>query len=171
VGGDAPRVLLRAEFAGSERTWEGRVVRTEGEIDPQTRMVHVVARVDDPYDRAGRREGPPLAVGLFVEARILGRSAPNAFVLPRQALRDGDQVLLVDDDNRLRFRKVTVLRSEEDRVVIGEGLAAGDRVCVSPIPAPVEGMVVRVTEEAAGALPASAPAADGPEPDLARAAP
>ena len=74
-------VELRADFAGAEHTWQGRVVRTEGEIDPKTRMVHVIARVDDPYRRSGNR--PPLAVGLFVEAQILGRQG-MFFILIRQ---------------------------------------------------------------------------------------
>ncbi len=50
-----PAVVLRARFAGEERTWTGRVVRTEGEIDAQSRMVHVVARVADPYGVAARQ--------------------------------------------------------------------------------------------------------------------
>jgi RND family efflux transporter MFP subunit len=31
---DGPEVLLRARFAGSEHEWQGRIVRTEGRIDP-----------------------------------------------------------------------------------------------------------------------------------------
>ncbi len=46
-------VMLSAQFAGGSYRWRGRVVRTEGEIDRKSRMVHVVARVEDPY---GARE-------------------------------------------------------------------------------------------------------------------
>ena len=46
-----PEVRLRAEFAGREQEWTGQVVRTAGEIDAQTRMVTVIARVEDPYVR------------------------------------------------------------------------------------------------------------------------
>jgi RND family efflux transporter MFP subunit len=46
---EGPKVRLHASFAGQRHEWEGRVVRTEGEIDPRSRMVHVVARVEDPY--------------------------------------------------------------------------------------------------------------------------
>ena len=51
-----PEVRLHAEFAGRQHTWRGSVVRTEGEIDPRTRVVHVVARVEQPYAK-----DPPLA--------------------------------------------------------------------------------------------------------------
>lgn len=47
--GPGPEVRLHATFAGQEQTWTGHIVRTEGEIDAQSRMVHVIARVEDPY--------------------------------------------------------------------------------------------------------------------------
>ena len=84
-----PRAELRADFAGRTHSWQGYVVRTEGELDPKSRMVHVVVRVEDPYDT--RHESPPgrppLAVGLFVEADIEGVVAEDVYVLPRSALR------------------------------------------------------------------------------------
>jgi multidrug efflux pump subunit AcrA (membrane-fusion protein) len=151
-------VRLRAEFAGREYVWNGRIVRTEGELDPKSRMVHAVARVEDPYVREAGSERPPLAVGLFVEAEILGRRVGAAVTLPRAALRrnepgpgepgrDGHFVLVVTDESRLEFRPVELLRSEREQVVIGSGLASGERVCISPLLAPVDGMAVRVADE------------------------
>ena len=101
-----PTVILRADFAGASHEWRGRIVRVEGEIDPVSRMVHVVAQVDDPYGRGpGGEERMPLAVGLFVEAEILGYEAERVFVLPRGAIRSGNTVLVVDEDERLRFSR------------------------------------------------------------------
>ena len=57
-----PRVVLRSDFAGKTFEWEGRIVRTEGEIDPSSRMVHVVAQVKDPYAK-GSRFGAPASRG------------------------------------------------------------------------------------------------------------
>ena len=148
-----PDVRLRAEFAGKSHVWRGQIVRTEGELDPKTRMVHVVARVEDPYGRSGEyasgetRNGVPLAVGLFVEAEILGRQIENAYLVPRSALREGDVVMLIDDDGRLRTRAVEVLRLERDRAVVTGGLTPGLRVLVSPLQAAVEGMRVRTESD------------------------
>lgn len=139
-----PGVVLSARFAGAEHRWKARVVRTEGEIDPRSRLVHVVARVDDPYGRPGDGEGrPPLAVGMFVDAAILGRTVEGAVVLPRGALRGEDRVLVVDPQDRLTWRKVTILRADRDAVIVTSGLSAGERVILSPLEAPVEGMAVR----------------------------
>jgi len=138
-----PEVELRAEFAGTPHTWRGRVVRTEGEIDARSRMVTVVARVEDPYGRAAAGERPPLAVGLFVAATLQGRRIEQAVLLPREALHEEDRVLVLDAESRLHFRRVEVLRSERDRIVVGSGLEAGEQVCVSLLSNAVDGMAVR----------------------------
>jgi RND family efflux transporter MFP subunit len=137
-------VTLRARFAGKAHEWQGEIVRTEGELDPRTRMVNVVARVPDPYARSEGR--PPLAVGLFVEAEIFGTTVEDVVVLPRTALRGRDRVLIVDREDRLRFRDVDVLRVSRDEVLVQAGLTSGDRVCVSQLETPMDGMQVRIRE-------------------------
>ena len=138
-------VILRARFAGAEHSWVGEVVRTEGELDPTTRMVHLVARVPEPYvTRDGR---PPLAVGLFVDAEIQGAVHQDLIRLPRSALRGESRVLVVDPESRLRFRDVTVLRQTQDDAYISSGLLDGEWVCVSPLQISSDGVQVRVNDE------------------------
>ena len=143
---EGPEVVLSARFAGGQHSWRGRIVRTEGEIDPRSRMVHVVARVEDPYAPSDGR--PPLAVGLFVEAEIQGRRAEGVYVVPRAALRASGTVYLIDADERLRIRTVEVLRSTREQVIVGAGLSDGDRVVVSPFDTAVDGMHIRPLLEA-----------------------
>ena len=143
--GAPPKVTISARFAGSDYQWVGQIVRTEGELDPRTRMVNLVARVDSPY--APGDGGAPLAVGLFVDAEIHGRVASSVAVLPRASIRQGDKVLLVDDDSRLRFHQVEILRTVGEEAYVSAGLSAGDRVCVSPIENAFEGMSVRTADD------------------------
>ena len=110
-----PSVTLSANFAGRQHTWQGRIVRTESEIDPVSRMVHLVAEVRDPYAPGSDPSRPPLAVGMFVEAEIEGRTVRDIVVLPRAALRGRDQVLVVDESSRLHYRQVEILRSTATR--------------------------------------------------------
>jgi RND family efflux transporter MFP subunit len=142
-----PEVLLRANFAGQTHEWRGRIVRTEGEIDPMSRMVHTVARVKDPYARGDDPGRPPLAAGMFVEAEILGLTARGVAVLPRSALRSGSRILLVDEESRLRFREVSVLRATRTEIIVDGGLDDGDRVCLSSLVAVTDGMRVRTEDE------------------------
>ncbi len=141
-----PPVVISAEFAGRRHRWDGRVVRMEGEIDPMSRMVYAVARVQNPYGRGTNPDRPPLGIGMFIEAEILGNSYPGVAVLPRTAMHGENRIAVVDDENRLRFRSVEVLRTESDRVLIRGGVRDGDRVCLSALETQVDGMEVRILE-------------------------
>lgn len=140
-------VILTANYAGDVFRWQGKIVRVEGEIDPLSHMITLVARVKDPYGQDLQSDRPPLAVGMFVEAEILGRVVENVAILPRRALRGTDRVLVIDEENRLHFRSVEVLRADFDMVILDSGLKEGERICISPLEAVVDGMKVRVVDE------------------------
>lgn len=144
--GEWPRVVISAEVAGRGFDWNARVVRTEGALDSNTRMTHVVARVEDPYGRSLGGDRPPLSIGLFVEASIEGRVERGVFEVPRRALRRGNEVLIVDAEGRLRFRRVDVLRSDRDRSWIRSGIEAGEQIVTSPLEVATEGMPVRIVD-------------------------
>jgi len=143
-GDEGTEVVLRARFAGKDHRWTGRVVRTEAELDPASRMVVVVARVPDPYGRGEMLDRPPLMTGMFVQASIRGRSIPDAIALPRSALRGGNRVFVLDQEGRLRVRVVDVLRTERERVLVRGGLEAAEQVIISPMEEAVDGMRVRL---------------------------
>jgi RND family efflux transporter MFP subunit len=142
-----PAVTLEADFAGETYQWRGRIVRTEGEIDPRTRMVHAIAQVEDPYARTGSSRRPPLAVGMFVKGEILGKSV-RAIPIPRTAVRGENTVLIVNDNNQIELRQLDIFRQERERVLASGGVKEGERICVSILEAAVDGMPVRVLEEA-----------------------
>jgi RND family efflux transporter MFP subunit len=142
---EGPEVLLHARFAGAEHSWSGRIVRTEGEIDAKSRMVHVVARVEDPYGVRDDGSTTPLAVGLFVRAEIAGPELRDIVVVPRSALRDGDSVLVLDEHDRLRRRYVEVILAYRDEILI-RNVPVGARICISPLQVFVEGLRVRTAE-------------------------
>ncbi|MDY6836874.1 MAG: efflux RND transporter periplasmic adaptor subunit [Thermodesulfobacteriota bacterium] len=133
---------VRARIAGRELLWNGQVVRAEGKLDERTRMINVIVRVDEPY--ATR---PPLAMGLFVTVDIEGRQLPKAAIIPRRALHEEEVVWTVDEEDRLRFRKVDVARIQGDEVVVEAGLEDGERVVVTPLKAVTDGMAVRTLPE------------------------
>lgn len=138
---DSPAVRLSADFAGVDQRWDARLVRTEAEIDPGTRMVYAIARVDSTALRGAGDMSPP--VGLFVEAEIDGLELEDVVVLPRSALRSGEYVLVVDSENRVRIRQVEVLRVYRDEIYVTAGLAPGERVSTSMLQTVVEGMRVQ----------------------------
>lgn len=140
-----PTAILRARFAGANHTWEGKIVRTEGELDPKTRMINVVAQVEAPYERSGNR--PPLAIGLFVEAEIIGNTVDNVYIMPRSALQANEQIYVLSSEYRLQFRDVNILRTVEEDVYITSGFKSGETICLSTISNAVEGMLVEPVTE------------------------
>lgn len=141
---EGPLVTLWADFAGRRQTWQGRIVRTEGTIDPRTRMIVAIAEVADPYGQASETAFVPLSVGLFVHAEIQGRVIDDVIVIPRSAMRDGNTLYTVDKHDRLHVREVEVERKRRDEVVIAGGLPRGERIIVSPLEIVTERMRVRV---------------------------
>ena len=136
-------VILKATFAGEQHTWSARIARTEGELDSRTRMINVIAEIDSPYSSKDSR--PPLTIGLFVEAEILGRFIEDAVVIPQSAIQDRNLVYTVNEKNRLEFKKVKILRMINDQAVITDGLKTGDTVCISALRNAEPGMEVRTS--------------------------
>ena len=141
---EGPPVTLSATRMGKPATWQARIVRSEGVVDEKSRVTYAVARVDDPYGL--HREGNPLPVGTFVTADIAGRAMDDVIRVPRSALRSASQLLIVDDDNRIRIRDVEVIRADARYAYIGGGAEAGDRIAISAIETPLNGMYVRTTD-------------------------
>ncbi len=102
----------------------------------------------DPYGRGADPGRPPLAVGMFVRAAIQGHRVEDVAVIPRAAVRSGDQVLIIEDGSRLRFRDIRILRRSGDQVIVDAGLQAGEQLCLSPLVAVTDGMRVRVEDQA-----------------------
>ena len=135
------RAILRAEFAGGMHAWEADVVRTEGELDPLSRVVNVIAQVADPYEPEDG--APPLTVGLFVEADIMGKRVEDVVVVPGTALQAGNRLYVVDANNRLSFRDAEVVRLTAETAYLRVDVSDGEQICVSALDDAVEGQSVR----------------------------
>ena len=140
-GAEAPRVDFRAAMGNRDYFWKGQIVRVDAAVDQETRLIYATAEVEDPYGLAAA-EGMPLAVGMFVNAEIEGVSEQSAYVMPRLALRNQDKVYVINDENRLEIRTVSVLSTSEERVLVTSGVNPGDRVVTSTLPNAVDGMEV-----------------------------
>lgn len=141
----APVVRLEGLYGGQQHVWFGRMVRTEATIAPDSNTVQSIVRVTQPQET--EKNAIPLPIGLFVEASISGREIDDIIALPRAVIRNNNQVLVVDAENKMYYREVEIFRFEEERVLISGGLAPGEIVCISPIQAVVNGMTVQPVRE------------------------
>ena len=134
--------------------WSGEVVRLLGDLEPQGRMARVLVSVRDPLGLAEGNEGrPPLLIRSYVNVVIEGAELANVVAMQRSALRDGDQVWIMGNDGKLAFREPVITWRNRDTVLIRSGIEAGERLVVSDLPAPVEGMTLRLGDDGAGGSP------------------
>ncbi len=144
----APAVTLTGTYGGAEHHWEGTLVRIEASIDPNSNTVQTIIRVSQPtatidWTSAEEIKAIPLPIGLYVHADIIGKTVDSLISLPRSVIRNNNQVLVVDAENKMYYREVDIFRLEEENVLISGGLLPGERVCISPIQAVVDGMAVQ----------------------------
>ncbi|MCK5121092.1 MAG: efflux RND transporter periplasmic adaptor subunit [Methylococcales bacterium] len=139
---DMPEVVLSTAMGTQHYQWQGHIVRAEGAYDTRSRRLSLVAQVDDPYAKTAENQ-PPLKVGQFVEARIKGKQLQQVFVVPRSAIRDHSQLMIVDEKSRLNLRQINIIWSDAEHVVIRQGLKAGEWLCITPIQYAVNGLQVK----------------------------
>ena len=130
-------------FNADGRTIEGRVVRVSPTIDPATRSITVYVQV---ANASGALKG-----GTFVSGRIVGRSIPQALVIPGAAVRqteDGSPYVYAIEGETVAQKPVQigVVDDATGIVEIVSGLEEGARVIVGNVGTLGRGMKVRVVD-------------------------
>lgn len=144
---DYPQVSLSAEIGGEIKTWDARLIRTEGVLDESSRVLYAVASIVDPYGLLGQSSQEELRMGTFVSAAIDGRYVNNVVVLPRYVLRNDNTVLVANSERELEVRDVTVARAEARLVFITEGVSDGELVVTTTLDAPIPGTRLAIRGE------------------------
>ena len=138
----APAKVIHSLSNGTCNECEGRVVRLLGDISPAGRMARLLVEIENPLG-AGKA---PLLLGSYVRVEIEGRRLDGVYELPRNAIREGDRVWLMNADDQLEVRQVKIAHGRTDTVVVSDGIEAGDNIITSPIATPMPGMQLRVQQ-------------------------
>lgn len=155
---------------------EGKVIRLFGDLDPVGRMARVLVEVPDPL-RVNAPRPPvatdgastsnpvalPLLLGAYVRVRIEAGELEGVVEIPRVALHEDNEVYVADADNKLRVRRPTVAWRREKSVLVRGALETGDRVIVSQLATPLDGMAVRVAGSAEASASTTPDAGTRPE--------
>jgi len=141
--GSAARIYDHAAWGGDVCRL-GTVERLMADLEPEGRMARLLVAVKDPLGlESPSAERPPLVLGAYVRVEIDGHDLTDVIRVPRTALRDGDRVWVMKEDDTLDIRGVEIAWSGNDHVYISEGLADGDLLVTSDLAAPVQGMELR----------------------------
>lgn len=136
-------VMLRQ--SEDHAVWEGNIVRSLGVSDPKSRLIGIVVRIEDPYQRGdvGSAKRPDLRINDFVTVRLTGRTVEGVWRLPRDAIHENQTVRLTDGET-LEIRRVELLTTDQDSVIVSSGLKDGDLLVTTPLTIVVPGMKLRV---------------------------
>ncbi len=138
-----PRVILMGAAGSEIHKWEGKIMRSESEIDSASRQHFVIAQVEDPYLKAGTT-GAPLKVGLFVHAEIYGKTLENIVLVPITSIRDGKTIWLINENRQLEEQAIQIIWKDETSAAVKGGIKDGDRLCTTALTFAKEGMFVEI---------------------------
>lgn len=149
--GSKVQVILEKGYEGKLTVREGSVFKLLGDLDPKGRMARILVTVQDPLNLQAqgtvaadqKNQSEKILLGSFVKVRIDAGTIDDVYVIPRQALREGDRLWLVNSEGVVNFREVKVLWRRVDEVLIDTNLVPGERIILSRLQSPVAGMIVR----------------------------
>lgn len=116
------------------------IVDIDSRVDPATRTFTVRARIDNSEDRW--RPG----MGFEVTLELTGREFVSVPELALQWGGDGAYVWVIGDDDRARRQPVSLVQRAAGNVLLGGGLAPGDRVVVEGVQKMSDGRLVEVVD-------------------------
>lgn len=146
-------VTVTTEYGPRSYSWDGYIDRAETALDEQSRTIHLVVRVPNPFRPGHPVDGapettaaPPLLVGQFARVRIEGLELEEYFIVPRRALRPDNEVWVVNRDARVRIVAVNVLQASDGAIYLTGNFREGDSAIVGGITIATNGMAVRVSD-------------------------
>jgi len=134
------QVQLAGTYAGVDTQWSAKIARSEGVIDNKSRMSYLVAEINDPYLlNAQDNKASPLRFGSYLTAEIIGTQLSQASLIPRYLVNNG-RVAILDNDSKLHYADINIVRQEGANVVVSSGLIDGDQLIISALDYPIDGM-------------------------------
>ncbi|MBV8213106.1 MAG: efflux RND transporter periplasmic adaptor subunit [Verrucomicrobia bacterium] len=125
------------EFPGREFT--GKVVRTAGAIDPNSRTL--LTEVDVP------NESGELFPGAYTQVRLVTGSNNRSVLVPANTLlfrSEGAAVGVVDQNNVVELKKIKIGRDLGNQLEVTQGVGPDDRIIINPPDSLAAGQKVKV---------------------------
>ncbi|CAN2041672.1 Efflux RND transporter periplasmic adaptor subun it [Candidatus Magnetomoraceae bacterium gMMP-15] len=130
-------------YSSGEYVRKGRIICLLSDLETQGRMARILVSVKDPLNlKESKTQKPPLLIGEYVRVEIKGRKLENVISIHRKALRDGDKIWLAGNDGKLKIKKVKPLWKDQDTVILQNEVSESERLIISNLTTPVEGMKI-----------------------------
>lgn len=134
-------IQARVQLVGGSQSWPAQVVRIANGIDPATRTVRVVLRIEQPMGASDLNTNPPLPKGMFVEGVLRAQMNETQLVLPQSAIHQG-WVYVVNEESRLVRVQIETAFHQDDLAIISSGLEAGAIIIIDDVVPAISGMLL-----------------------------
>jgi RND family efflux transporter MFP subunit len=134
----------RVKVTAGDKQKIGRVYKLLADIEESGRMARILVEISDPLDlKRPAKERQPLLLGEFARVEIEGHFLDNVISAPSSALHNGNQVWLLDDEDKLEIDAAEVIWRDSNRVLLTNSFAEGAKLITSNLATPVAGMSLR----------------------------
>jgi hypothetical protein len=134
--------------SGSSAMHTGAVFKLLSDLENDGRMPRILVSVKDPLGiKSADADRLPLLLNQYVRVEIEGLTLEDVIRVPRSSLRDNSQVWVLDSEDKLRIKDARTVWRDEDSVILRDGFQTTERLIVSDISTPVEGMQLRTSRE------------------------
>lgn len=116
-------------------------------LDPKGRMARILIRIDDPLNLKAIEGRGKLLLESFVKLEIEAGTINNVYTIPREAMADGDRILVLKKDNTLVICNTNVNWRRKNELLLSADIREGERLIVSRIQTPVPGMKLRTASK------------------------
>lgn len=123
-------------FEHNQQPFYGEVISIRADLANGTRMAGVLVEVNM------SNRALPLILGTHVTAKIAGGVISDSMEIPRRSLLNDQNIHVVDNDDRLRKRKVNILWEKANTLIVRPDFHSGDQVITSRIAGIVPGSLV-----------------------------
>ncbi|TVP50339.1 MAG: efflux RND transporter periplasmic adaptor subunit [Halomonas sp.] len=138
------RVTLTSQGWPEGATREGTLASILPNLEENGLQAQLLIEVNDPL--ALESDGPALRLGDVMRVTYHTNAVEELIALPSAALRPGEQVWWVDEEDRLRRTTVTLAYRGQEEALVRSGLEAGQRVVVAGLAQPRIGQQVRLRQ-------------------------
>ncbi|WP_030073933.1 efflux RND transporter periplasmic adaptor subunit [Halomonas alkaliantarctica] len=122
----------------------GNLISILPNLEENGLQAQLLIAVNDPLSL--EHDGPALRLGDVLRVTFHSTTQEPLIALPSAALRPGEQVWWVDDEDRLRSTQVTLAYRGQETALVRSGLVPGQRVVIAGLAQPREGQQVRIRQ-------------------------
>ncbi|MEN7547518.1 HlyD family efflux transporter periplasmic adaptor subunit [Rapidithrix thailandica] len=116
------KAFISTEDASQQ--WEGRIVRIGDVVNQNTQSIDVfIAIISGKY---------PIFDGLYLKATVPGSTVKESMVMPRNAVFNGNQVYVIEQDSILKVKEVDIHKINQETIVFS-GLEPGADLVWEPL--------------------------------------